>query len=116
VLSSALHERPALSGGSPCVAAFIIIRVVAELAGQMLNVAVGWYVYAAIHDPMSLAYVGLAQFAARRYVGSGIAATLFGAMSAALLGEQGTLVIVALWSTIVPELRQADTAGSPPAT
>src|SRR5581483_1148875 len=28
----------------------------------MLNVAVGWYVYSTTHNPMSLAYVGLAQF------------------------------------------------------
>jgi MFS family permease len=28
----------------------------------MLNVAIGWYVYTATHNPMSLAYVGLAQF------------------------------------------------------
>jgi len=50
-----LRERPALRG-------FIIIRAADELASQMLNVAVGWYVYTATHNPMSLAYVGLAQF------------------------------------------------------
>ena len=50
-----LRERPALRG-------FIAIRATDELASQMLNVAIGWYVYAATHDPMSLAYVGLAQF------------------------------------------------------
>jgi MFS family permease len=41
---------------------FIIIRAADELASQMLNVCVGWYVYAAANDPLTLAYVGLAQF------------------------------------------------------
>jgi len=50
-----LLQRPALRG-------FIVIRAADELASQMLNVAIGWYVYAATHNPMSLAYVGLAQF------------------------------------------------------
>ena len=50
-----LRERPALRS-------FIAIRAAEELASQILNVAIGWYVYAATHDPMSLAYVGLAQF------------------------------------------------------
>src|SRR5437899_12894642 len=50
-----LRERPALRG-------FIAIRAADELGSQMLNVAIGWRVYAATGDPMSLAYVGLAQF------------------------------------------------------
>jgi MFS family permease len=50
-----LREQPALRG-------FIAIRCADELAVQMLNVAVGWYVYTATGSPMSLAYVGLAQF------------------------------------------------------
>lgn len=50
-----LREQPALGS-------FIVIRAADELAAQMLNVAIGWYVYTATHDPMSLAYVGLAQF------------------------------------------------------
>jgi MFS family permease len=54
-LAHLLRERPALRS-------FIAIRAADELASQMLNVAVGWQVYAATHDPMSLAYVGLAQF------------------------------------------------------
>jgi hypothetical protein len=54
-LSYWLRERPGLRS-------FIAIRAADELASQMLNVAIGWYVYAATHDPMSLAYVGLAQF------------------------------------------------------
>jgi MFS family permease len=50
-----LRQRPALG-------AFIFIRTADELGAQMLFVAVGWYVYEATHDPMSLAYAGLAQF------------------------------------------------------
>ncbi|MGO4881307.1 MAG: MFS transporter [Bryobacteraceae bacterium] len=46
----------------PSLRAFIAIRAADELACQMLNVAFGWRVYAATHNPMSLAYVGLAQF------------------------------------------------------
>lgn len=42
--------------------AFIAIRALDELGGQMLNVAVSWYVYAATHSPLSLAWVGLARF------------------------------------------------------
>jgi MFS family permease len=38
------------------------IRAADELGSQMLNVAIGWYVYAQTHNPMSLAYIGLAQF------------------------------------------------------
>ena len=41
---------------------FIAIQAAHECAGQMLNVAIGWYVYSLTHSPMSLAYVGLAQF------------------------------------------------------
>jgi MFS family permease len=40
---------------------YLVLRGTDELAAQMLNVAVGWYVYSATHSPMSLAYVGLAQ-------------------------------------------------------
>ena len=50
-----LAERPALR-------AIMVMRAADELGTQMMNVAVGWYVYAATHDPMSLAYIGLAQF------------------------------------------------------
>src|SRR5271156_4070212 len=38
------------------------ICAVNELCAQILNVAIGWQVYAATHNPMSLAYVGLTQF------------------------------------------------------
>jgi len=48
--------------GRPALRSFIAIRAADELGSQMLNVAVGWYVYTATGDPMSLAYVGLAQF------------------------------------------------------
>ncbi len=50
-----LRERPALTR-------FLVIQAVDELNAQMLLVAVAWYVYAATHDPMSLAYLGLARF------------------------------------------------------
>src|ERR1700685_2924500 len=38
------------------------ICAIHELCAQILNVAIGWQVYAATHNPMSLAYVGLTQF------------------------------------------------------
>jgi MFS family permease len=50
-----LRDRPELRG-------YITIRAADALGSQMLNVAIGWYVYSATHNPMSLAYVGLAQF------------------------------------------------------
>ena len=46
----------------PALRSFIAIRALDELCSQMLNVAIGWYVYSATHNPMSLAYVGLARF------------------------------------------------------
>ena len=46
----------------PALRSFIAIRALDELCSQMINVAVGWYVYSATHNPMSLAYVGLARF------------------------------------------------------
>ena len=46
----------------PALRSFIVIRGIDELCSQMLNVAIGWYVYSATHNPMSLAYVGLARF------------------------------------------------------
>lgn len=46
----------------PSVLRYLFIRVSDELASQMLNVALGWYVYDVTHNPLSLAYVGLAQF------------------------------------------------------
>jgi MFS family permease len=50
-----LRHRPALGS-------LVAIHSADELATQMLNVAVGWYVYSATRNPMSLAYLGLAQF------------------------------------------------------
>jgi len=41
---------------------FLVIRAVDELSVQMLNVSISWYVYAVTHNPMSLAFVGLARF------------------------------------------------------
>lgn len=55
---------------------FILLRAVDELNAQMLNVATAWYVYSATHNPMSLAYVGLARFVPN------IAATLFAGQAA----------------------------------
>lgn len=46
----------------PALRRYIAINAASELSAQMLNVAIGWYVYAATHSAMSLAYVGLAQF------------------------------------------------------
>lgn len=54
-LSQLLGARPAFRG-------FVVLRAADELASQMLNVAIGWCVYGATRDPMSLPYVGLAQF------------------------------------------------------
>ena len=50
-----LRERPALRS-------FMVVHALDELNSQMLNVAIAWHVYAATHDPMSLAYVGLTRF------------------------------------------------------
>lgn len=47
---------------NPALRSFTTIRITDELSSQMLNVAIGWYVYSSTHNPMSLAYVGLAQF------------------------------------------------------
>jgi MFS family permease len=46
----------------PALRSFMAIRALDELCSQMLNVALGWYVYSATHNPMSLGYVGLARF------------------------------------------------------
>jgi hypothetical protein len=39
---------------------------------------------------------------------SGTTAALFGTVPAALLGGLGTLLVVALWARLFPELRRAD--------
>ena len=41
---------------------FIGMRLPAALGIQMQSVAVGWQVYSLTHRPISLGYVGLAQF------------------------------------------------------
>ncbi len=41
---------------------YVSICAIDELCAQILSVAIGWQVYAASHNPMSLAYVGLTQF------------------------------------------------------
>jgi len=46
----------------PTLFRFLAISSAEELSSQMLNVAIGWYVYSLTHNPMSLAYAGLAQF------------------------------------------------------
>ena len=47
----------------PGLQAFLTIRALDELNSQMVNLAVAWYVYSVTHNPVSLAYVGLARFA-----------------------------------------------------
>jgi MFS family permease len=46
----------------PTFRRFVAICAVDELCSQILSVAIGWQVYAATRNPMSLAYVGLTQF------------------------------------------------------
>jgi MFS family permease len=60
--ASTEHPLLHLIRSEPALRSFIAIRCAEELAAQMLNVAIGWYVYVATGDPMSLAYVGLTQF------------------------------------------------------
>jgi hypothetical protein len=43
---------------------------------------------------------------------SGITAQWFGAVPAVLIGGIGTLMVVALWAWMFPELRKADTLGA----
>ncbi|THT98790.1 MFS transporter [Lampropedia puyangensis] len=47
---------------APGFAAFVLARLASVLAMQMQAVVVAWQVYDMTKDPMSLAYVGLAQF------------------------------------------------------
>jgi MFS family permease len=54
-MAGLLRARPGLRRA-------IAVSAASELSAQMLNVAIGWYVYAATHSAMSLAYIGLAQF------------------------------------------------------
>jgi MFS family permease len=41
---------------------YVSVSAINELCAQILNVAIGWQVYVATHNAMSLAYVGLTQF------------------------------------------------------
>jgi len=91
----------------PGLRGVLVMRAADELASQVLNVAVGWYVYAATRDPMSLAYVGLAQFLPN--VGlvlvAGQAADRFDRrriIAAAQLAQTLFLVAFALWLALAP--------------
>jgi MFS family permease len=46
----------------PNVQLFIAARMATAFSIQMQNVAIGWYVYALTNNPLSLGYIGLAQF------------------------------------------------------
>ncbi len=46
----------------PNVQLFVAAHMVTAFARQMQNVAVGWYVYALTDNPLSLGFIGLAQF------------------------------------------------------
>jgi MFS family permease len=61
-MSTTTAQAPSLPRERGLLRSFIVLRAADELASQMLNVGIGWYVYAATNDPISLAYVGLAQF------------------------------------------------------
>jgi MFS family permease len=61
-MSTTTAHAPNLLRERGMLRSFIVLRAADELASQMLNVGVGWYVYTATNDPISLAYVGLAQF------------------------------------------------------
>lgn len=41
---------------------FLITRIFTMFAIQIQSIIVGWHLYDTTHDPMALAYVGLAQF------------------------------------------------------
>lgn len=46
----------------PSALRFILSRMLVTIAFQMLNVAVGWQIYALTRSPLQLGYVGLVQF------------------------------------------------------
>ena len=54
--------RSALFRQSPGFISFLLARVLAVCATQIQAVVVAWQVYDLTHEPMALAYVGLAQF------------------------------------------------------
>jgi len=92
---------------------FLTIRAADEIAIQMLNVALGWRVYAATHSAMSLAYVGLAQFLPNTalVLWAGQAADRFDRgklMRLALAAEALALGAFAVWSAnSLPSARPA---------
>lgn len=95
-----VRRQPGLRG-------VLVMRAAEELASQVLNVAVGWYVYAATRDPLSLAYVGLAQFLPNigLVLVAGQAADRFDRrriIAAAQLAQTLCLVAFALWLALAP--------------
>lgn len=97
----------ALLGARPALRHSIAVSAASELSAQMLNVAIGWYVYAATHSAMSLAYVGLAQFLPN--IGlvllAGHAADRFDRrkiVALALLAEAIAIGAFAAWSAVAP--------------
>ena len=47
---------------SPAYAKYFISRITHSFALQILSTAIGWQVYAITHNPIYLAYIGLAVF------------------------------------------------------
>lgn len=91
----------------PGLRGVLVMRAADELASQVLNVAVGWYVYAATRDPLSLAYVGLAQFLPNigLVLVAGQAADRFDRrriIAAAQLAQTLCLAAFALWLALAP--------------
>ncbi len=95
-----LRERPALRG-------FIAIRAADDLGSNMLNVAIGWYVYVATGTPMGLAYVGLSQFLPNLAVAlvAGQVADRFDrrrVLGVALTVQAVCLAVFAVWAWVAP--------------
>ncbi|MFT2612612.1 MFS transporter, partial [Escherichia coli] len=55
-------DSPAAGLRSSAFVPFVMARMLSMFAQQMQAVVVAWQVYDLTRDPMSLAYVGLAQF------------------------------------------------------
>jgi MFS family permease len=91
----------------PALRALMVMRAADELGTQMMNVAIGWYVYATTHSPMSLAYIGLAQFLPDicLLLFAGQAADRFDRrriLGIVLVVQAGCLGAFALWSATEP--------------